>query len=64
LFRKGEKKILHYLINAADRCEELSKLSVKDARKEVNKDGGKAFQGMIDYAKGTIIAGLVKKENQ
>ena len=64
LFRKGEKKILHYLVNAADKFHDLSKLSVKDARKEVNKDGGKNFQGMLDYASGTIIAGLVKKETQ
>jgi hypothetical protein len=62
MFRKGEKIILHYLVDAADKCHKLSNMSVKDARKEVNSQGGRNFQGMLDYANGTIIGGLVKKE--
>jgi hypothetical protein len=63
MFRKGEKSILNYLIDASIKCHGLVKMSVKDARKEVNRDGGKYFAGMADYATGTIIGGLIKESS-
>ena len=53
LFRSGEKKILHFLIQTCDRMHALSKLSQKDAKKEVNKF--KDFDGCMDYFKSVFL---------
>lgn len=52
LFRSGEKKILHFLIDAGERILPLLNMSFKEARKEVN--GYKDFDGCLDYVKNTI----------
>lgn len=56
LFRSGEKKILHFLKDAATTFARLTKMSQKDAKKEVNQM--KDFDQCLDYFKNCILPNL------
>ena len=56
LFRSGEKKILHFLKEAAAIFARLTKMSLKDAVKEVNLM--KDFDPCLDYFKNCILPNL------
>ena len=64
LFRLGEKEILHYLLDAAEKVNQLASLNVKDARKELNKGGTDRYKGMMDYLKNVILGTLQNKDTQ
>lgn len=61
LYRFGEKKILHYLKDAAAKMQYLFSLSLKDARKEINKNS-EAYPEMIPYITNCVFMGLQMKE--
>ena len=52
LYRHGEKKILHFLIDSAAKIIPLLSMNFKDARKEVN--GYKDFDGCLEYVKNVV----------
>lgn len=56
LFRSGEKKILHFLKDAAATFGRLTKMSLKEAVKEVNLM--KDFDPCLDYFKNCILPNL------
>lgn len=58
LYRSGEKKILKFLIDAADKLMNLYELPLKEARKEVNKNSSVEYEGMVDYIKVTLYPAL------
>ena len=58
LFRSGEKKILHFLIETADLVTEMFKLSFKDARKLLNNHPN--ADNIRDYCNHVVFE-LIKK---
>ena len=56
LFTSGEKKILHFLKDAAATFGRLTKMSLKEAVKEVNLM--KDFDPCLDYFKNCILPNL------
>ena len=62
LYRAGEKKILHYLIDCSDKISALFSMPLKEARKEVNKNSGKEYEGMTEYIKNNVYPALMTKE--
>ena len=56
LFRSGEKKILHFLKDAAKIFARLTMMTQKDAKKEVNQM--KDFDPCLDYFKNCILPNL------
>ena len=58
--RSGEKKILHYIVNFADKMIELLKLNQSEVRKLMKKD--KFSDDQTDYIKRTILPLLQQKE--
>ena len=57
LYRKGEKKILHYLLDTADKVNHVFSMTQKEARKEINSYPN--FEGSMEYFKGTLIPQLL-----
>ena len=58
LYRSGEKKILHFLIDTAEKIIPLLGMNFKDARKEVNSY--KDFDGCLDYVKNVVYPFLTQ----
>ena len=53
LFRSGEKKILNFLAQTADKMLSLAELSQRDAKKVVNSM--KDFERCLDYFKSVML---------
>jgi hypothetical protein len=53
LFRSGEKKILNFLINSAEKILHLSGVSQKEAKKQMNNM--KDFDACSDYFKSVFL---------
>jgi len=60
LFRSGEKRILVFLIETAEKMLELSHMSQKEAKKDFNKF--KHFDMTMDYFKNVILPILPNSE--
>ena len=58
LYRHGEKKILHFLIDTSQKIIPLLGMNFKDARKEVN--GYKDFDGCLEYVKNVVYPFLTQ----
>lgn len=63
LFRSGEKKILHYLIDCSEKITMLFTMPLKEARKEVNKNA-ELYPEMMGYISNNVFHGLQLKENK
>lgn len=60
--RHDEKEVLQFMLNANDKIEALVKMSSKEARKEISRDQGKDYAGMLNYVNKTIIPLIEKTE--
>jgi hypothetical protein len=58
LYRFGEKKILHFLIDTSKKIIPLLSMNFKDARKEVNSF--KDFDGCLEYVKNVVYPFLTQ----
>lgn len=64
LFRSGEKKILHFLIDASDKIQHLFTLSLKEARRYVNIDTEYSYDPIMSYLTNFVFSGLQQKETK
>ena len=62
LYRSGEKKILHFLMDAAENISKLFLMNLKNAKREVNSNA-KKYEGCGDYIRLTVYDALQEKGN-